>query len=112
MEHPRLPGLRERVSTLREKERTLRAELFGFAERDKAATRAAIHVVSHDLWNGLMECGVLRERVEALQEGRRLGEIFDVETVEEIVACEQRILNLYDANVTRMRAIVNAKVPR
>lgn len=112
MEHPRLAGLRERVCTLRTKESALLEELHGFAERDRAATRAAIKVVCNDLWNGLMEVAGLRAHVENLLEGRRLGEIFDVHTVEEIVACEQRILNLYDANVSRMRTIVDARAPR
>lgn len=107
MEHPRLAGLRERVRTLRTKESILLDELFGFAERNKAATRAAIHEVCNDLWNGLMECGRLRQRVNELQDDRKLGDIFDVDTVEEIVACEHRILSLYAGNVSRMRELMS-----
>lgn len=109
MEHPRLVRLRERTAELRRKEKALIDELYGFAERDKAATRAAIRVVCHDLWDALMEVAEIRKEVEDLQDGRRLGEIFELDTLETIVACEQRILTLYGTNVGRMRELMQRK---
>ncbi len=106
MENPRLPGLRERASTLRSKESVLLHELFGFAGHDKAATRAAINVVGREFCEALRTVAGLRKHVEGLQEGRKLGEIFELDVLEDIVACEQHILELYDANISRMRALM------
>jgi hypothetical protein len=109
MEHPRLAGLRERVSVLRSKEGVLLDELFGFAGHDKAATRAAITIVGREFCTALREVAGLRDHVEKLQDGRKLGEIFDADTIEEIVACEQHILDLYKVNISKMRDLMGRR---
>ena len=105
MTHASIEDLRQRAIALQEEEVQLVLQAHSLVESNPQRMHSTLKTLENTIRKVLRESNRLHQRISDLLGGKRLQELSDAQSLQQIVDCQQALVNLHSRNMRQVREL-------